>query len=97
MSACSMLTFTNVAQAAWDNLKQIGTNYGVPITSDAGSVSKDGFTVTWNYNAAAQTLAIQCTESPLLVSCSEINSQINNHIEGILENHGIAVTRIIPS
>jgi len=98
MSACAMLTYNNVTQAAWDSAKQaVETQYGIQIPTDSGSASKDGFTVHWNFDAGAQILSIQCTDSPIFVPCSAINSEINNMIEATLNQHNIAMARMVPA
>ncbi len=48
---------------------------------DQGSVSKDGITVTWDYEADSQTLTIQCTAAPFFLSCGTINSTIHNVVD----------------
>jgi hypothetical protein len=98
MSACAMQTYNNVTQAAWQSAKQaVAAKFGVQITTESGNASSDGFTVHWRYDAATQTLSIQCTDSPFLVPCSAINAEINNMVEATLNQHNIAMTRMVPA
>lgn len=94
MSACAMLTFNNVTSDAWKCIQDAAAQYGVT-GSSSGQQTVNGFTVAWSYVAATQTLQIQCTDSPFFVSCSIINSHINDAIEKCLSNHQIDVTPMV--
>lgn len=95
MSACAMLSYNNVTPSAWQCGVNLAKNYGVNITSNTGSASSSGFTIAWNYNPGAQTLQIQCTDSPWIVPCSVINSKINSEIESCLSNEKIELTSMV--
>jgi hypothetical protein len=84
MSACASQTFDNVTPAAWSCLVQKAASYGITISSPTGQASKDGFTLSWNYSSAAQTLSIQCLDSPWWAPCSKINGQIHDLVDGCL-------------
>jgi hypothetical protein len=94
MSACAMLTFNNVSADAWKCVQAAAAQYGVT-GADAGQATVNGFTVAWSYGAAAQTLQIQCTDSPLFVSCSIINSHIHDAVEKCLAEHQIEMTGMV--
>jgi hypothetical protein len=80
-----MLTYDKVTQAAWQSAKQaVAAEFSVQITTDSGNASSNGFTVHWNYDAALQTLSIQCTDSPFWTPCSTINAKINSMVEAVL-------------
>ena len=95
MSACAMLSYNNVTQNAWNCGVQAAANYGVTITTNSGSASASGFTIAWNYNPDAQTLTLQCTDSPFWAPCSVINSHINNAVEQCLSQHQIVMTKMV--
>ncbi len=95
MSACAMLSYNNVTQAAWQCGIEKAASFGVEITSNTGTATKSGFTIAWNYNPDAQTLTLQCTDSPFFVPCSAINSQINNAVEQCLSQHQIVLTNMV--
>jgi len=98
MSACGMQTFNKVTQAAWQSAKQaVAAKFGVQMTTDSGNVSSDGFTVHWNYDDRAEMLSIQCTDSPILISCSLINSEIHDMVEATLNQHNIAMGHMVPT
>jgi hypothetical protein len=98
MSACAMQTYNNVTPMAWQSLKQVvAAQYGIQITTDAGSTSSDGFTVHWSYDEATGMLSIQCTDSPFWAPCSTINFEINKMVEATLNQHNIAMARMVPT
>lgn len=80
-SGCATQTFNSVSPAAWSCLKAKAADAGFPINSDAGSQSAQGFTISWAYDPAAQTLQITCTNSPFWATCSLINGKIHDLIE----------------
>lgn len=95
MSACAMLSYNNVTQAAWNCGIQTAAQYGVTITTPSGSATVNGFTIAWNYNAAQQTLTLQCTDSPFWAPCSTINSHINDAVEQCLSQNQVTLTRMV--
>jgi hypothetical protein len=95
MAACPMLTFNSLSKAAWEELQQLGAPYGVVIDTDVGSIDKAGFVAHWNYNAATQTLSVQCTEHPFIVSCATIVAQINEHVRAVMAKHGVTMNKMV--
>lgn len=95
MSACAMLSYNNVSAAAFDCCKATAAKYGVTISGNSGSASSHGFTVAWNYNPGAQTLTIQCTDSPFWAPCSTINGKINDAVEECLGADNAALAPMI--
>ena len=81
MSACAAQTFTSISLAQFNCLAQEASKAGIPISGNAGSVSKDGFTVVWTFDPGTGTLQIQCTSSPFFVSCGMINSKIHDLVD----------------
>ncbi len=88
MSACPVLNYQNVSPAAWDCLKQAAAaaaaknHFQLPNPfPDSGILSHLGFSGRWDYNAAAQTLAIQCT-GHLIMSCDDINKAVDSAVKG---------------
>lgn len=78
-SACASQDFEGVTSDKWACAKNaVRDRYGIVVNTDSGTASKDGFTLTWNYNPGAQTLQVQCTDSPWWAPCSAINGQIQD-------------------
>ncbi len=83
MSACQEQVFNGVTQSRWDCIKQTIKNATrVEITTDSGSASQSGFTFQWNFNAAAQSLTIQCMEKPVFFPCESIEARITAIVDG---------------
>jgi hypothetical protein len=94
MSACAMLTFNNVTPDAWKCVQTAAAQYGVT-GADTGQATVNGFTVAWSYDPGAQTLQIQCTDSPWFVGCSTINSHIHDAVEKCLGDQQIEMTSMV--
>jgi hypothetical protein len=94
MSACAMLTFNNVTSDAWKCVQAAAAQYGVT-EADSGRQTVGGFTIAWSYVVAAQTLQIQCLDSPFLISCSTINSHIHDAVEKCLSDHQLEMAPMV--
>jgi hypothetical protein len=95
MSACAMLSYNNVTQEAWRCGIAKAATYGVTITRDQGSATVSGFTLAWNYNPGAQSLQLQCTDSPWWAPSSTVNAHINNAVEACLSQHQVTLTHMV--
>jgi hypothetical protein len=91
---CPSVLFNGVTADGWDCVKQKVRTYAerrniaLPALDDRGEVSHLGFSLSWVYDPDAQMLTITCTSRPFLISCAQINAQVQ---------HGIAGTGCIPS
>jgi hypothetical protein len=94
--ACAMMTYNNFTGSAFDSLKKAFAEYNVTISTDTGSATTHGFTVSWHYDRPSQHLHLQCTSSPFFVPCSAVNSHINDAVEACLRQHNIEVAHIVP-
>lgn len=81
MSACEAQIFGNITETVWERLLEKAESYGIGISGHSGESARDGFTVTWNYDSTAQTLHLQCTESPWYAPCSMINEKVQELVE----------------
>ena len=82
MSACDPLVYTGLVPEKWYAIRtMVGSEFGFPITTDAGVQAADGFSVQWNWDAATGTLRITCLDSPWWASCSMINSHIDGFVQ----------------
>ena len=83
MAGCDAQTFSGVTQAQFTCLAQKAqSSFGITISTNSGTQSKDGVTVTWNFDHNAQTLTIQCTDKPFFLSCDTIDSQLKSAVDG---------------
>ena len=84
MSACPPLTYTSVSPEAWAKVKAaVLADYSVTISSDEGTASGDGFTLSWSYDGIS-ALSVTCLDSPWWAACSVINGQIDSLIKPLL-------------
>ena len=80
MSSCPAMTFTEIGPEKYQSLLATAKSQGLDLTGETGSTTYQGMDFTWTYSPAAQSLAIQCTNKPLLVPCSMIESKIRSLI-----------------
>ena len=84
MGACASQVFSTVSTGVWNCLIQKAAGYGITISTPVGQATKDGFTVSWNYDNKAQSLSIQCLDSPWWAPCSTINGKIHDIVDGCM-------------
>ena len=76
--ACDPRTFSGVDATTFAAVQDsLRNEYGLEVDANEGEQSHRGFTFTWSYDAAEETLRIQCTGKPFLVPCGVINSRID--------------------
>ncbi len=81
MSACAKQVFSNIGQDKFNRISAKAASYGVAISGPKGSASKDGVSITWDYDVFSGTLQITCTDSPFYLSCGIINSEIHTVVD----------------
>lgn len=81
MGQCAAQVFAGVSPEKFSCLQGKAAGQGISIGGNQGSASKDGITVTWDYEVDSQTLTIQCTEAPFFLSCGTINSKIHDFLD----------------
>ena len=75
MSDCPAITL-DVHPEKYSILVQTAAEKGLSLVGSAGSTSFQGLDFTWAYDEAAHKLTIQCTNKPIFVPCSMIESRI---------------------
>ena len=78
MAGCDIQTFSGITQQHFGCLLQKAQSVGINISGNSGTASRDGITITWNFDPASQVLTIQCTDKPIFLSCGVITSQISD-------------------
>jgi len=81
MSQCAAQVFTGVSPENFACLQGKAAGPGDSMDGGQGSASKDGITVTWDYQADNQTLTIQCTAAPFFLSCGTTNGTVHNFVD----------------
>ncbi len=76
MSACPQILATGVTPEKYQTLLATAKAQGLDLTGVIGATTYQGLDFTWTYDAAAETLTIQCTAKPIFVPCSMIESRI---------------------
>jgi hypothetical protein len=76
MSHCPEIVISEITAEKYQVLLTTAQAQGLNLTGTTGCTTFQGMDFTWNYDAAAQTLTIQCTEKPIFVPCSMIESRI---------------------
>jgi hypothetical protein len=81
MAECAAQMFSNFSPDRFGRLVAKAAAEGVAIDGSDGTFSHSGATVTWHYDANAQSLTIQCIKAPFLLGCGAINASIHNLID----------------
>ena len=76
MSACPEIVATGVTPEKYQTLLATAKAQGLDLSGETGSTSYQGLDFTWTYDAAGESLTIQCTGKPIFVPCSMIESRI---------------------
>ncbi len=82
MSSCSKVTFHGVNTKVFECLKAELERGGIAVPNgNSGTISGHGIKADFEYNARADTLSIQVTDKPFLVTCGYITGRIHGSIE----------------
>jgi hypothetical protein len=82
MARCATQVFSDIPQDRFERLaKQVQASIGVSIDKPEGDASQHGVTIRWKYDAAAQTLELQCMSAPFIVTCGYINGKIHDMLD----------------
>ena len=74
--ACEVQSFPGVTQDRFDALVEKARASGIALNGLEGSAVKDGITIRWLYDPAAETLELQCTDSPFFIPCAVVEAKI---------------------
>ena len=80
MSGCPPMSFDGLTPEKYETLLKTAQAQGLNITGTTGNTTYQGLDFTWNYDQAAESLTIHCTEKPFFVPCSMIESKIRDVI-----------------
>ena len=76
MSQCPEIVLSEITADKYQSLLATAKAQGLDLTGETGSTTFQGMDFTWTYDLAAQSLAIQCTNKPIFVPCSMIESRL---------------------
>jgi hypothetical protein len=76
--SCPAITLTGITTEKYQTLLAKAAAQGLELAGPSGSTGFQGMQFTWNYDAASDSLTIQCTDKPIFVPCSMIESRIRS-------------------
>ena len=74
--SCPAITLAGLTTEKYASLLATAKTQGLELAGDSGSTTYQGMDFTWNYDQAAESLTIQCTNKPFFVPCSLIEEKI---------------------
>lgn len=81
MRGCGVLEFRNFSEARFRLLTEKAESIGIEVDSPTGESEKDGFRVSWEFDAEREILLIECTSRPLFVNCDFVNREIEDLVD----------------
>jgi hypothetical protein len=78
--SCPAITLSQITAEKYQTLLATAQSQGLNLVGVEGSTNYQGMDFTWHYDASAETLTIQCTQKPIFIPCSMIESRIRNLI-----------------
>jgi hypothetical protein len=75
---CAPVTFPNVDPEHWALIEAKLRAAGIQIATDKGTIAIDSTELQWDYQAATETLTVQCTHKLFVLPCGKVNATIQN-------------------
>ena len=88
MAGCDQIRVPDVSRAHYELFLQRGAQMGLPAPAgqgDSGEAKQSGVTVRWEYRPDEKALYVQCTEAPMLLPCTMINTRIQEVIASVMK------------
>jgi hypothetical protein len=74
---CDPVVFQNITPEQWLTMGARLTALRIEVSpADRSDVYVNTANLEWTYNPLAQTVTVQCTSKPWVMSCSEVNAKI---------------------
>lgn len=84
MSACDPRRYSRIDRATFERLlAKLAKQYpeiDPKTVPDKGQASGGGYTISWDYEEASASLAVQCLDSPWYAPCAAIGAGIDEVI-----------------
>ena len=81
MSENLPLTFSNITPEQFSALTAKARATGIDLSGNAGSATKFGVEVSWNYVPATQQLTLHCLRAPFFMKFADVNAQMRALVE----------------
>lgn len=75
------LIFTPVTAEQYQSLIQKANNAGLALQGNAGTASKLGVEVAWDYAPESLRLTIQCLSAPFFMNSDTVNAKIRSLVQ----------------
>ena len=83
MAHCEEQGFSGVTSEHFGMFLAKAEELGIPGLAgkgNSGEASRAGVTIRWEFKPETNTLTVQCTDSPMLLPCTLINSKIREAV-----------------
>lgn len=84
MSSCTPQVFPDFKDAHWKKLVRKAAARGVDPPAPCGTYSQAGFSLSWNYLAAQETLHVHCVGKPFFVPSDLVMEKIRKFVAGCM-------------
>ena len=82
MASCEPQMYPGVTPAMLECFSEsVESAFGIAVEGDQGSATALGTTLSWDYDRAAESLTITCSDKPMFLSCE----MIYGHLGGMLK------------
>lgn len=76
MAQTAPQVFSSITPAQFAKLSEKAKGAGIDLNGNAGSASKFGVEVAWNYSPEKQELILQCLSAPFFLSSEQVNEKL---------------------
>ncbi|MGC2638822.1 MAG: hypothetical protein WA294_16685 [Acidobacteriaceae bacterium] len=67
-------------------LRRKAARQGIPVLHPRGEAVRDGVSIQWEYDAAAELLEVECVRAPFWIGRAAIHRTLSREIESELEH-----------
>lgn len=85
MLSGSRLLFRGITRAVFKRLRRKAKRSGIAVLQPRGEAVRDGVTIEWEYDAAAEVLKVECVRAPFWIDRAAIQGRLSDEIESELE------------
>jgi hypothetical protein len=85
MSGSPKQIFHGITRKLFARLRRKASQLGIRVATPKGEAVKDGVTIQWNYDAAAQLLEVEC-RMPFWINAAQVNRNLRHEIEVTLRS-----------